>query len=138
MAIDVLSTNPMSAESERVFSGCRRTLSWDRATLPASNMEHIQCLKSWQKLCFQKVDIALEEAAEDEESEELAKSVPHEITKLAELCGLSSRLLRCCYGLLLCLWIRLKGYTWCDSSHICYCKQRCVLSKCVNVGLLIE
>lgn len=60
MAIDILSINPMSAESERVFSGCRRTLSWDRASLSADNLGYIECLKSWQKnLCFDKVDLPI-------------------------------------------------------------------------------
>jgi hypothetical protein len=35
MAIDILSIPPMSDEVERVFSGVRRTISWDRARLGA-------------------------------------------------------------------------------------------------------
>ncbi|KAG9765688.1 hypothetical protein KCU73_g291, partial [Aureobasidium melanogenum] len=65
MAIDILSINPMSAESERVFSGCRRTLSWNRASLSATNLGYIECLKTWQKnLCFETVDLPVEEGDE--------------------------------------------------------------------------
>jgi hypothetical protein len=74
MAIDVLSINPMSAESERVFSGCRRTLSWDRASLSATNLGYIECLKNWQRnLCFERVDLPIEEgeeAAKEEQDEQ--------------------------------------------------------------------
>jgi hypothetical protein len=47
MAIDVLSAPPMSAESERVFSGARRTISWDRAKLGPLTIRQSECLKSW-------------------------------------------------------------------------------------------
>jgi hypothetical protein len=47
MAIDILSIPAMSDEPERVFSGARRTISWDRAQLSAGNIERIECLKSW-------------------------------------------------------------------------------------------
>ncbi len=47
MAIDILSIPAMSDEPERVFSGARRTISWDRMQLGASNIEKTQCLKSW-------------------------------------------------------------------------------------------
>jgi hypothetical protein len=66
MAIDILSINPMSAESERVFSGCRRTLSWDRARLSAANLGYIECPKNWQKnLCLEEVDLPIDEGEED-------------------------------------------------------------------------
>jgi len=39
MAIDVLSIPAMSAEPERVFSGARRTISWDRAQLGELSVE---------------------------------------------------------------------------------------------------
>src|SRR5215213_807436 len=45
MAIDILSIPPMSAEPERVFSGARRTIAWDRAQLLASVIETTECLK---------------------------------------------------------------------------------------------
>ncbi len=47
MAIDILSIPAMSDEPERVFSGARRTISWDRMRLGASMIERTQCLKSW-------------------------------------------------------------------------------------------
>ena len=45
MAIDILSIPAMSAEPERVFSGGRRTISWDRAQLSAAVIEKTECLK---------------------------------------------------------------------------------------------
>jgi hypothetical protein len=47
MAIDILSIPPMSAEPERIFSGARRTISWQRMCLGADNIEKGECLKSW-------------------------------------------------------------------------------------------
>jgi len=47
MAIDILSIPPMSAEAERVFSGARRTISWDRFRLGHHNIERLECMKSW-------------------------------------------------------------------------------------------
>ena len=47
MAIDILSIPSMSAEAERVFSGARRTISWDRILLGSTNIERTECLKSW-------------------------------------------------------------------------------------------
>lgn len=49
MAIDILSIPAMSDEPERVFSGARRTISWERAQLSAENIERIECLKNWHK-----------------------------------------------------------------------------------------
>ena len=47
MAIDILSILFMSAEAERVFSGGRRTITWDRMKLGSTNIERTECLKSW-------------------------------------------------------------------------------------------
>lgn len=47
MAVDILSIPAMSAEPERVFSGARRTITWDRMRLGATVIEHTECLKSW-------------------------------------------------------------------------------------------
>lgn len=47
MAIDVLSIPAMSAEPERVFSGARRTISWQRMRLGVKIIEAGECLKSW-------------------------------------------------------------------------------------------
>ena len=47
MAIDILSIPSMSAEAKRVFSGGRRTITWDRMRLGSTNIEYTECLKSW-------------------------------------------------------------------------------------------
>jgi hypothetical protein len=47
MALDIFSIPPMSAEAERVFSGARRTISWDRAQLGGHMVQMTECLKSW-------------------------------------------------------------------------------------------
>lgn len=49
MAIDVLSIPAMSAEPERVFSGARRTISWERMQLGEETIEKTECLKSWMR-----------------------------------------------------------------------------------------
>ena len=49
MAIDILSIVPMSDEPERVFSGARRTVSWDRGQLEAETIEMRECLKHWKR-----------------------------------------------------------------------------------------
>lgn len=55
----------MSAESERVFSGARQTISWQRARLRAEVVEQTECLKSWIRQVvkaggFMTVDVATE------------------------------------------------------------------------------
>ena len=37
----------MSAEVEHVFSGSRRTISWDRTRLSVKILEMLECLKHW-------------------------------------------------------------------------------------------
>jgi hypothetical protein len=49
MAIDILSIPPMSDELERVFSGARRTVSWDRGQMEAETIEIRECLKHWKR-----------------------------------------------------------------------------------------
>jgi hypothetical protein len=49
MAIDILSIPPMSDEQERVFSGARRTVSWDRGQLEPETIEMRECLKHWKR-----------------------------------------------------------------------------------------
>ena len=49
MAMDILSIPPMSDEAERVFSGVRRTISWDRARLGAWIVEMTEVLGNWNK-----------------------------------------------------------------------------------------
>ena len=49
MAIDVLSIPAMSDEPERIFSGARRTVSWERSQLGPDNLEKVECLKHWKR-----------------------------------------------------------------------------------------
>jgi hypothetical protein len=49
MAIDILSIPPMSDEPERVFSGARRSVSWDRGQMKPGTIEMRECLKHWKK-----------------------------------------------------------------------------------------
>ena len=46
-AIEILSIPAMSDEPERVFSGGRRTISWERANIGELNIERTECMKSW-------------------------------------------------------------------------------------------
>jgi hypothetical protein len=45
LAVTLLSIPAMSAEPERVFSGARRTISWERAKLGAELIEWLICYK---------------------------------------------------------------------------------------------
>ena len=45
MVIDILLIPVMSDELERVFSGARRMISWERAQLGAETIKKIECLK---------------------------------------------------------------------------------------------
>jgi len=47
MAIDILSIPTMSDEPERVFSRCRCTIPWDRASMLPETLEQRECLKHW-------------------------------------------------------------------------------------------
>jgi hypothetical protein len=49
MAINILLIPAMSDEPERVFSGARRTVSWDRESIIAETLEARECLKHWKK-----------------------------------------------------------------------------------------
>ncbi|KAJ2972747.1 hypothetical protein NQ176_g6977 [Zarea fungicola] len=69
MAVDVLSAPAMSAEPERVFSGARRTISWDRCQLGSRTIERGECMKSWIKSGITKgvpVDLVEEDSEEVE------------------------------------------------------------------------
>ncbi len=48
-AIDILSIPAMSDEPERVFSGGRRTVSWERMQIGMPNLERTECMKSWHR-----------------------------------------------------------------------------------------
>jgi len=65
MAIDILSIPAMSAEPERVFSGGRRTVSWDRTQMTAETLEMRECLKHWKRSGVLKVLIETGEGNED-------------------------------------------------------------------------
>jgi hypothetical protein len=62
MAIDILSIPAISDEPERVFSGARRTISWERGQLAPETVEMTECLKHWKKTGI--LDVFLE--SEDE------------------------------------------------------------------------
>ena len=49
MAINILSIPLMSDEPERVFSGARRTVSWDKGQMELGTIEMRECLKHWKK-----------------------------------------------------------------------------------------
>ena len=49
MAIDILSIPAMSDEPERVFSGARRTVSWDKGQMMPETMKWWECLKYWKR-----------------------------------------------------------------------------------------
>ena len=49
MAIDILSIPPMSDEPERVFSGARRIISWDRGQIEVEIIEMREYLKHWKR-----------------------------------------------------------------------------------------
>ncbi|PMD49167.1 uncharacterized protein K444DRAFT_549768, partial [Hyaloscypha bicolor E] len=49
MAINILLIVLISNEPERVFSGARYTVSWDRGQLEAEIIEIRECLKHWKR-----------------------------------------------------------------------------------------
>ncbi|KAJ6437990.1 putative AC transposase [Purpureocillium lavendulum] len=66
MALDMLSVPAMSDDPERVFSGARRTISWDRARLSADTIEELQCLGNWVKNdLIRKLYVAVDEGVID-------------------------------------------------------------------------
>lgn len=48
-AVNILSIPAMSDEPERVFSGGRRTISWERMKIGVTSVEHTECMKSWHR-----------------------------------------------------------------------------------------
>ncbi len=46
-AINILSIPAMSAKPERVFSGGRRTIGWERVQLGVETLEMVECEKDW-------------------------------------------------------------------------------------------
>jgi hypothetical protein len=49
LAVNIFSIPAMSAEAERVFSGARCTITWDRSRLSVKTIEYTECLKHWIK-----------------------------------------------------------------------------------------
>jgi hypothetical protein len=47
MARDILSVPSMADENERIFSGSRRTLRYDRMRLSSEHMEMTECMVNW-------------------------------------------------------------------------------------------
>ncbi|EKG08928.1 HAT domain-containing protein, partial [Macrophomina phaseolina MS6] len=79
MAIDILSIPAMSAEPERVFSGARRTTSWDRCQLGSHTVERGECMKSWIKSGITQdipVDLAEEQHEDGRATAVLRASTP--------------------------------------------------------------
>lgn len=71
MAVEILSIPAMSAEPERVFSGARRTISWDRCQLGGRTIERGECMKSWIKSGItQGIPVDLGEGDENENMED--------------------------------------------------------------------
>ncbi|KAG7415018.1 hypothetical protein Forpi1262_v016824 [Fusarium oxysporum f. sp. raphani] len=74
MAVDILSAPAMSAEPERVFSGARRTISWDRCQLGSGTIEKGECMKSWIKSGItQGIPVELIEAESEENDDSMAR-----------------------------------------------------------------
>ena len=48
-AIEVLSIKAMSDRPEVVFSGGRRTITWDKAQMTSATAEALECLKQWKR-----------------------------------------------------------------------------------------
>jgi len=60
-AVEILSIPAMSDKPERVFSGGRRTISWERMNLGTKSVEQTECLKSWNKTGVLKEEDSKEE-----------------------------------------------------------------------------
>jgi hypothetical protein len=54
VAVDILAMPAMSAEPERVFSGARCTISWERAKLGAESIEKGECINIGRVVVFYK------------------------------------------------------------------------------------
>jgi hypothetical protein len=52
LAIEIFTIPAMSDEPERIFSGGRRTMRWDRAKLSIETLEMLECQKHWMKQQF--------------------------------------------------------------------------------------
>ena len=68
IVIDILSILAINAEPERVFSGARRTISWDRCQMSAPVIETTECLKH-----------AIRSRITDDDDEEEEEELGHEM-----------------------------------------------------------
>ena len=93
MAITILSIPPESAEPERVFSGARRTCSWDRLRLKPQKIEMIESLGSWLREglikpnCLNTMDLSTEAevvAGDENEARQNASDDEMEISTFLE------------------------------------------------------
>ena len=48
-AIEVLSIPSMSDKPERIFSGGRRTVSWDKTSITAATLDQLECGQDWKR-----------------------------------------------------------------------------------------
>ena len=48
-ALEILSIPSMSDKPERVFSGGRRTVSWDKTAISAATLEQLECGRDWKR-----------------------------------------------------------------------------------------
>ena len=49
LAFEVLSIPAMSDKPERIFSGGRRTVTWERMHMNAETLEMTECTKDWHR-----------------------------------------------------------------------------------------
>ena len=75
LAINLLAIPAMSAEPERVFSGGRRTISWERMQLGDDTIEIIECFKHWKRSGFVEGDLTTHEGGDESGNEEVAQFV---------------------------------------------------------------
>lgn len=48
-AIEILSIPSMSDKPERIFSGGRRTVTWDKTSMTETTLEQLECGRDWKK-----------------------------------------------------------------------------------------
>jgi hypothetical protein len=48
-AIEILSIPSMSDKPERIFSGGRRTVTWDKTSMTAATLERLECGRDWNR-----------------------------------------------------------------------------------------
>lgn len=48
-AIEILSVPSMSDKPERIFSGGRRRVTWDKTSMTAATLERLECARDWKR-----------------------------------------------------------------------------------------